>query len=276
LESRLNGIALSEIAIDTNQRVCKICDNQFNGFVDDGRVFCYDCVPSGLSPADADRYRKRAMKHLLVEYKGGKCVECGYDKCEGSLQFHHLNENDKDFTISHVKPGVDFSMVELYEEADKCVLLCANCHIRKHEVVDKIATIMRLPSNNNKTYDVRRCGICNSEFEANTKNRIYCYNCSPSGLKAADVSRVKKRSIKHEILIYKGNWCVLCGFDASESALHFHHRNPNEKEFTISETSFNDTDFNMDRMRKEADKCDVLCANCHFEAHYKNDDDLDD
>ena len=276
LESRLSGMALTDIAIDTNTRTCKICENEFNGLVDDGRVFCYNCVPTGLSPADADRSKKRAIKHLLVDYKGGKCIECGYDKCEGSLQFHHIDECDKDFTISHLRPGNNFSMTELYSEVDKCVLLCSNCHVKKHEVVDKIAVVMNLPIEKDRNYGVRECKVCGSQFEANAQQRTYCYTCSPSGLKTADAMRMRKRAVKHELLKYKGAFCSACGYDESESALHFHHRNPEEKEFTIAETHLNDTDFNMDRMRKEADKCDVLCANCHFEVHYKNDDDLDD
>ena len=86
--------------------------------------------------------------------------------------------------------------------------------------------------------------------------------------------RTKKRAIKHELLQYKGGAkCISCGYDEYEGSLQLHHRNPEEKEFTFSKTPLNDTDFNMDRMRQEADKCDVLCANCHFEVHYKNDDD---
>jgi 5-methylcytosine-specific restriction endonuclease McrA len=215
------------------------------------------------------------MKHILVEYKGGKCVECGYDKCEGSLQFHHLDGKDKGFTLSAIKPN-KISMDELRAEADKCILLCANCHIKKHEVVDKVAVIMNLPADNDKNYGMRNCKVCDSKFIANTPSRGYCYECSPPGLPIKDAMRIKKRAVKHELLRYKGPICVVCGYDEYEGALHLHHRDPKEKEFTFSDTPINDTDFNMDRMRKEADKCDVLCANCHFEAHYKNDDDLDD
>ena len=44
-------------------------------------------------------WRKRT-KQLLVEYKGSKCELCGYDKCIEALEFHHINENTKEFAIS--------------------------------------------------------------------------------------------------------------------------------------------------------------------------------
>ena len=44
-------------------------------------------------------WRKRT-KELLVEYKGGECEFCGYNKCIEALEFHHINENTKEFQIS--------------------------------------------------------------------------------------------------------------------------------------------------------------------------------
>lgn len=44
-------------------------------------------------------YRRRT-KQELVNYKGGKCQVCGYDKCNDALDFHHLDPTEKDFSIS--------------------------------------------------------------------------------------------------------------------------------------------------------------------------------
>jgi hypothetical protein len=85
--------------------------------------------------------------------------------------------------------------------------------------------------------------------------------------------RSKKRAIKRELLKYKGGAvCTYCGYDEYEGALQLHHRDPLAKDFTFSKTPLNDTNFDMNRMKQEADKCDVLCANCHAEIHYKIDD----
>ena len=71
---------------------------------------------------------RRRNKIKLVEYKGGKCEICGYDKCIDALEFHHLDPNEKDFGIA----GDTRCLEKLKSEADKCILLCANCHREIH------------------------------------------------------------------------------------------------------------------------------------------------
>ncbi len=73
-------------------------------------------------------WRKR-VKIKLIEYKGGKCEICGYDKCPSALHFHHKDSNEKDFAIS----GKSYSFERLKKEVDKCILVCSNCHSEIHE-----------------------------------------------------------------------------------------------------------------------------------------------
>lgn len=68
-------------------------------------------------------------KLKAVEYKGGKCIVCGYNKSIRALQFHHLDPSQKDFGIS----GSTKSFEKLKSELDKCVLLCSNCHAEVHD-----------------------------------------------------------------------------------------------------------------------------------------------
>ena len=70
--------------------------------------------------------QKRKLK--AVEYKGGKCEICGYNKNISALEFHHLDPNEKDFTISGTKCGWN----DLQKELDKCIMICANCHREIH------------------------------------------------------------------------------------------------------------------------------------------------
>ena len=72
---------------------------------------------------------RRRNKIKLVEYKGGKCERCGYDKCIDALEFHHLNPDEKDFGVSC---GDTRSLEKLKAEADKCIMVCANCHREIH------------------------------------------------------------------------------------------------------------------------------------------------
>lgn len=73
-------------------------------------------------------WRKRT-KLKLVEYKGGECSICGYKRSLKALEFHHIDPNEKDFTIS----GKSFSYERLKKEVDKCILVCSNCHAEIHE-----------------------------------------------------------------------------------------------------------------------------------------------
>lgn len=111
-------------------RACAICGKQFipNNYQ---RIYCEECVPSGISNAESAKIRARLLKHKLIEHKGGKCERCGYNKCEGALQFHHLDPSQKDFTISQRNLGIT-SIDIFYQEVDKCILLCANCHAEEH------------------------------------------------------------------------------------------------------------------------------------------------
>lgn len=74
-------------------------------------------------------YRKK-LKERLVEYKGGKCEICGYNKCITALEFHHLDPGKKDFTIGSSKV---LSFEKCKQEVDKCILVCSNCHREIHE-----------------------------------------------------------------------------------------------------------------------------------------------
>jgi hypothetical protein len=72
---------------------------------------------------------RRRVKVKAVAYKGGKCIDCGYNRCVAALQFHHPN-GDKDFGIA--AKGATRSWEKVVVELDKCVLLCANCHAERH------------------------------------------------------------------------------------------------------------------------------------------------
>ncbi len=70
--------------------------------------------------------RRKKIKAMAVEYKGGKCIGCGYNRYQGALELHHVNPSEKGFAIGH--KGYTRSWAKVKAELDKCVLLCANCH----------------------------------------------------------------------------------------------------------------------------------------------------
>ena len=74
--------------------------------------------------------RRRKIRDMAIEYKGGKCVLCGYCKCKDALEFHHKNEKNKKFGVS--QDGLTRSWEKVKKEIDKCILICANCHRELH------------------------------------------------------------------------------------------------------------------------------------------------
>ncbi len=74
--------------------------------------------------------RRKENKRLLVDYKGGKCELCGYDRCLNALDFHHRDPKKKSFSLSTV--GLNKAYSILRTEVDKCDLLCSNCHREVH------------------------------------------------------------------------------------------------------------------------------------------------
>lgn len=114
-----------------NMRNCIICNAPFTT-TNYKRNCCFNCIPQGLSQAEVIKLKDRLLKHKLIEYKGSKCEICGYNKCEGALQFHHLKPEEKSFTISKKNLSSNFPIANFYKEVDKCILVCANCHAEMH------------------------------------------------------------------------------------------------------------------------------------------------
>lgn len=73
--------------------------------------------------------RQTVNKLELVNYKGGKCSCCDYDRYIGALEFHHVDPNSKDFNLCNKKT---YSFESIKNEIDKCILLCSNCHREIH------------------------------------------------------------------------------------------------------------------------------------------------
>jgi hypothetical protein len=80
------------------------------------------------------------------------------------------------------------------------------------------------------------------------------------------MTRQETRRQKHITRVneYKSiTGCIECG-DTRFYVLDLHHRNSDEKEFSVGEL----THGNWEKIQREIDKCDVLCSNCHRELHH--------
>jgi hypothetical protein len=109
---------------DLPKYATRVCGTHGEGrFVLEGRGF-YRCV---RCRADRVAARRRRLKEILVAEAGGRCAICGYDRCVRALNFHHVDPATKRFGLGErgLTRGIDI----LREEARKCALLCANCHM---------------------------------------------------------------------------------------------------------------------------------------------------
>lgn len=110
---------------------CLICCNKFE-IIKQGytREYCFECLPSyGMNPAQRRVLLRQVFKKKAVELKGGQCEICGYNKCIASLQFHHKDKLTKESNPSDYKHS---NWLKFKEEIDKCMLICANCHMELH------------------------------------------------------------------------------------------------------------------------------------------------
>jgi hypothetical protein len=96
---------------------CVICGRDHN---DGRRKRCNSC---------ATKMRRYRMKMKAIDYLGGKCILCGYDKHPAAMVFHHRDPSTKEFSFGRM---ANKSWVSVQEELDKCDLLCSNCHAPLH------------------------------------------------------------------------------------------------------------------------------------------------
>lgn len=105
---------------------CKTHGNTGAYLVPNRGFRCSKCNSSAV------QRRRRKIKQMAIEYKGGECFYCGYKKSLSALQFHHVNPKKKDFAIGAVKQSKSWETIK--KELDKCLLVCANCHFELHEL----------------------------------------------------------------------------------------------------------------------------------------------
>lgn len=69
---------------------------------------------------------------------------------------------------------------------------------------------------------------------------------------------------KADLLKLKGSKCTVCSLEydgTNAPVFDFHHRNPKEKKFALSLISLYNKVW--ESILQEAEKCDVVCSNCH-------------
>jgi hypothetical protein len=103
---------------DGYQRYCKKCSNAFSALSEAKKKQKYDVIRKKARDKFADEVR---------EYKVSRgCAHCG-ENHPAVLDLHHLDPTVKDLHPSDARGRRLF-----YEEAQKCIVLCSNCHRKVH------------------------------------------------------------------------------------------------------------------------------------------------
>ena len=114
----------SNLLTDQTTFTCKFCKKTYVYFRSSKKGHTKSlCNSCGVNR------RRYALKLKAIEYLGGKCIKCGYNKCPAAMHFHHKDSEGKEFGISgnHAR-----SWLIIKEELDKCEIRCANCHAEEH------------------------------------------------------------------------------------------------------------------------------------------------
>ena len=147
-------------------------------------IFIYKVYDIMTNPNNYLKQQERALTRKLeiIESKGGKCERCGYDENIAALEFHHLDPSKKSFQMDsrHLS---NTTIEKLLEEADKCILVCANCHREIHnghlnksnipnllnEMTSKHIKLTHIY----KSHKMNICKRCGKEFPW-VDGKIYC------------------------------------------------------------------------------------------------------
>lgn len=118
------------------------------------------------------RSKSQSVAHI---YKGGKCLVCEYQGPSLVYDFHHLDSNEKDHSVSSMWTK---SWDRLREELDKCVMLCPICHRLHHGgLLDLTTHISKNPSPEEGLLLVKKSGITLPSVRKTSKVTSKCEIC---------------------------------------------------------------------------------------------------
>ena len=147
---------------------------------------------------------RNRTKLRLIEYKGGKCQKCGYDKPIPSVyEFHHRDPDQKDFGIG----GKSWSYERLKKEVDKCDLYCRNCHAEVHDALIQESRKLRMESVKKIVVHERDCLRCGKTFTPPSNRHKFC-SVECVRFYQRKVERPTKEELEKEINEVR-NWCAL-------------------------------------------------------------------
>jgi hypothetical protein len=105
------------------------------------------------------------------------------------------------------------------------------------------------------------CKICQTIDPLRYRTSSYCRKCHIKVVRDRQKLKKQKRTEKYKELMaeLKSKPCVDCGTKHHPAVMEFDHLPQFEKTHAISKMS----NRSLDSVRKEIEKCELVCANCH-------------
>lgn len=155
---------------------CKTCDNKrsreyYHNHIEQRKAYEQSPIRKEHSQKKARVYYKKHRDKITARMRSKPtirynllndiglltdCVICGYSKDKfAAIQFHHINPEEKIQTIGIMAPRFKKYPDNVFiKEAQKCICMCANCHMLYHagdkEVVEKYNNILNIQERNFK------------------------------------------------------------------------------------------------------------------------------
>lgn len=124
---------------------------------------------------------RRNTKERIIQSMGGKCQICGYNKCQGAMDLHHLDPSKKEISFAKIRRDPK-AWIKIVEELRKCILLCNRCHQELHNGMTQIPK--KYSSFNEDFVEYKKilknektfCPICGKE--KSFMNKTCSYSCA--------------------------------------------------------------------------------------------------
>lgn len=152
-------------------------------------ILCRNCHKKEHSSNKLNVHSLRKIKAL--EYKNSTgCEYCGYCECNDSLDFHHLDMSTKEFSFRTVRfsPKKDIPL-NVKNELDKCIVLCANCHAKQHVKYD-----ISLQSNGDHMIRIINKSPVSEILSLNAKGKSLSEICDTLDIAKSTASTVLKKN----------------------------------------------------------------------------------
>lgn len=201
-------------------------------------------------------------------------ITCGKQRCQKSRKNHPNYSHKVDVLCSGCNKTFQKTSGDFYNHLAKghkrhfCSVDCLHNSQFREFTAKRIENLVKRGLD---PCAVKMCAGCKvpkslEEFSTTSKPRSLCKKCLYKHQSKRWLSK------KLSAISYLGGRCIDCGYNKHWAAFDFHHRDPNSKEYDWRKLRLRSDE----SIKKELDKCDLLCCICHRIRHASGDHSLAD